>query len=211
MQAELDALTQSTDEQSKTIETLMARLQKQQTLIAKLETSDGEILTSLGKQQESIAAYAEQVSSLDKPNNERANNKPNPNSLQGNVIEPATKATPGILETTVTKPGNTYNNVETPQTPLNILIETFPREKLLVAVQAQGVLSQKKPGWLRRALRKHVKVRDEVTLDPYATIDAAEAALKQGRIQDALDNIAKLNPTVRTAAAEWVRAAKKTL
>lgn len=95
------------------------------------------------------------------------------------------------------------------QNALDILIDTFPRAKMLAAVKAQEASSTSKPGWLKRALSKHIKVSDDETVDPYAAIDAAEAALKGGNITSALEHIAKLNPPVRTSAAEWVQAALK--
>lgn len=95
------------------------------------------------------------------------------------------------------------------QAAVNILIDTFPRQKLLAAVKAQETSAARKPGWLKRALSKHIKVNDDDPVDPYFVIDAAEAALKDGDITKALAQISKLNPPVRTSAAEWVQAAKK--
>jgi len=95
------------------------------------------------------------------------------------------------------------------QSELEILIDTFPREKLLAAVKKQEASAMSKPGWLRRALSKHIKVRTDEAVDPYKTIDAAEAALGAGDITAALAYIQKLNPPVRTSIAEWTQAAKK--
>ncbi len=95
------------------------------------------------------------------------------------------------------------------QSALAVLIDTFPRAKMLAAVKAQETSKANKPGWLRRAMSKHIKVRDGEAVDPYTAIDAAESALKDGDIPAALAHIKKLNPPVRTSAAEWVQAAKK--
>ena len=92
---------------------------------------------------------------------------------------------------------------------LKNLVETFPRAKMLGAVRVQEDLASKKPSWLQRTLSKHVKIRDEEMPAPLITVNAAEAALQKGQIKQALDEIAKLNPPVRAAAADWVNAAKK--
>ncbi|PHR57174.1 MAG: hypothetical protein COA43_12355 [Robiginitomaculum sp.] len=94
---------------------------------------------------------------------------------------------------------------------LQVLIDSFPREKMFEAVHAQNKIASEKPSWLQRTLSKHIKVRDEDAPTPIATILHAEAAIKEGRIQDALDDIAKLNPPVRAIAHDWVASAKKTV
>jgi len=97
----------------------------------------------------------------------------------------------------------------TGQAALDVLINTFPRSKMLVAVKAQEKTASKKTGWLKRALSKHIRVGNDNAPDPYATINAAETALRNGHVTAALEQIAQLNPPVRTSAAEWVQAAKK--
>lgn len=93
---------------------------------------------------------------------------------------------------------------------LQALIDSFPRAKMLEAVHAQDVIAHKKPSWLQRTLSRHVKVRDDNAPTPLRTIDAAQSALANGDIHEAIAHIAKLNPPVRAIAAEWVSAAKKT-
>ncbi len=94
---------------------------------------------------------------------------------------------------------------------LNILQSTFPKDAMLAAVRAQERLAKKKPGWLERALAKHIRVRDNDQPDPYLVIASAEKAIMAGEIQTSLSEIEKLNPPVRNAASEWVSAAKKTM
>ena len=98
---------------------------------------------------------------------------------------------------------------EAQQTALEILIDTFPREKMLAAVKAQEQAASKKTGWLKRALSKHIRVGNDNAPDPYVIIDTAEAAVKNGQVTTALEQLAQLNPPVRASAAEWVKAAKK--
>ena len=102
---------------------------------------------------------------------------------------------------------------ETPQSAediLQVLVDTFPRAKMLETVRAQEVLAAKKPSWLQRALSRHVKTHnDENSTHPADTIDAAQAALKTGDINQSLILIATLNPPVRAVAAEWIDAANK--
>jgi len=97
----------------------------------------------------------------------------------------------------------------TGQAALDVLINTFPRAKMLAAVKAQEKTASKKAGWLKRALSKHIRVGNDNAPDPYDTINAAEAALRNGHVTAALEQIAHLNPPVRTSAAEWMQAAKK--
>jgi len=97
----------------------------------------------------------------------------------------------------------------TRQSSLDHLIDTFPRAKLIAAVKAQEKTAGKKAGWLRRALSKHIRVGNDNAPDPYVIIDTAEAALKNGQISVVLEQLAQLNPPVRTSAADWVEAAKK--
>ncbi|PHR92969.1 MAG: hypothetical protein COA69_06530 [Robiginitomaculum sp.] len=92
---------------------------------------------------------------------------------------------------------------------LQVLIESFPRDKMLAAVRAQNAIAKKKPSWLQRTLSKHIKIRDKDLPAPLVTIDAAETALKNGLVHAALDEISKLNPPVRAAAADWIHVAKK--
>ena len=94
------------------------------------------------------------------------------------------------------------------QKALRILIDTYPRKKMLAAVRTQERLARKKPGWLERVLRKHIQLRKEEQADPYILINSAENKLKDGDITGALDRISKLNPPVRTVASEWIQAAK---
>jgi len=98
---------------------------------------------------------------------------------------------------------------QTAQATLDTLIDTFPRERLLAAVKAQEKTASKKAGWLKRTLSRHIRVGNDNAPDPYALIDTAEAALKNGQITAALEQLAKLNPPVRTSAAGWVKTAKK--
>jgi hypothetical protein len=95
------------------------------------------------------------------------------------------------------------------QSALSVLIDTFPRAKMLAVVKAQEQTANKKVGWLKRALSRHVRVGNDNAPDPYATIDAAESALKNGQITAAIELLAQLNPPVRTSAAEWIQAAQK--
>ena len=97
----------------------------------------------------------------------------------------------------------------TRQSSLDHLIDTFPRTKLIAAVKAQEKTAGKKAGWLKRALSKHIRVGNDNAPDPYVIIDTAEAALKNGQVSVALEQLAQLNPPVRTSAADWVEAAKK--
>lgn len=92
---------------------------------------------------------------------------------------------------------------------LQVLINTFPRAKMLETVKAQEALAAKKPSWLQRALSRHVKTHDDDKINPIETIDAAEAALKLGEVNQSLRYISTLNPPVRAVAAEWIDAAKK--
>lgn len=121
------------------------------------------------------------------------------------VADPSTEQP--IPEVPLAEPVNADTQA---QSALDILIDTFPREKMLAAVKAQEISSAKKPGWLKRTLSKHIRVRNDENIDPYATIDAAETALKNGDVKTALSHIAKLNPPVRSSAADWVQTAKKT-
>lgn len=91
---------------------------------------------------------------------------------------------------------------------LQTLIKSFPRDKMLVAVQAQAKIASKKPSWLQNVLSRHVKVRDDNT-PALTTINTAETALKNGQIEEALVQIKKLNPPIRVVAKEWVAAATK--
>ena len=97
----------------------------------------------------------------------------------------------------------------TRQASLDVLINTFPRAKLLSAVKAQQQAASKKTGWLKRALSKHVRVGNDNAPDPYDIIEAAEAALLNGQITVALKRLEQLNPPVRSSAADWVEAARK--
>ncbi len=200
--AKLDTLSQTANEQDKLIQNLKVRLNEQDSTIARLKKADEGLLRAQQEQQDSLAAYLEQSSTSKLPSNIGVGDQQNSNK----PTEAATIITPDIA-----KPASRNKSADVTQTSLNILMDTFPREKMLAAVKAQEVLVQKKPGWLRRALRKHIKVRENVTPDPYIAIDAAETALKEGRVQAALDIIATLNPAVRASAADWVRAAKKAL
>lgn len=92
---------------------------------------------------------------------------------------------------------------------LNALIETFPRTKMLVTVEAQKAQAAKKPSWIQRTLSRHIKTHDDQKIDPVGTINAAEAELKRGEINAALKLMGELNPPVRAIAAEWMGAAKK--
>ncbi|HHI88771.1 MAG TPA: hypothetical protein ENK01_02355 [Hellea balneolensis] len=103
------------------------------------------------------------------------------------------------------------SGVDSREKTLRILRETFPRAKMLAAVRAQEHLAAQKPSWLERALRKHIRIRKEKPPDPYVLINSAQNKLKDGDIEAALERIAKLNPPVRAAAAEWVSAAKTAL
>ncbi len=126
--------------------------------------------------------------------------------ISNNTAMPLSTAPPAEMAL----PAETAPPVETAQqTALDILIDTFPRAKMLAAARAQEASAGRKPGWIKRALSKHIKVRDTETVDPYAAINAAETALKDGDITSALKHIFTLNPPVRTSAAEWVQAAKK--
>lgn len=98
---------------------------------------------------------------------------------------------------------------QTLQASLDVLIDTFPRAKLLSAIKAQEQAASKKTGWLKRALSRHIRVGNDNAPDPYDIIEAAEAALQNGQVTGALEQLAQLNPPVRTSAAEWVEAAKK--
>ena len=197
----IEALQQSAAERDKLIENLVGRLQKQQTVLAGLDKMDAALLAAQEKQQQEFTAFVEQVSGLKAKTNRQAGHN--------NTINLETK----------TRPVATKSNLNIAPASLNILIETFPRQKMLAALLAQEQQTQKNPGWLRRVLRKHVKVRREDTTssqtqtqtNPRAFIANAEQAVGEGRIQDALDIIANLNPTIRAAAAGWVRAARKTL
>lgn len=91
---------------------------------------------------------------------------------------------------------------------LEILIDTFPREKMLEAVKAQEVLAQNKPGLLRRMLDKHIKTKKSERPDPRFTIDKAYRLTKNGEIKEAIATIQILNPPVRSIAANWVKSAK---
>ncbi|MBL4853423.1 MAG: hypothetical protein JKY25_04205 [Robiginitomaculum sp.] len=200
--AKLDTLTQNADTQDKLIKNLTAQLQRQQNTLTSLKKADEKLLSTQQNQQNSIADYFEKSAAPRPPGNEEINDKP----IRDKTDEAVAMAAPDI-------PKPVDKNKSTDVTPkyLNILMDTFPREKMLAAVLAQEKLAGKKPGWLRRTLRKHIKVREDGGPDPHSAISAAETAVNEGRIQDALDIIARLNPTVRAAAAEWVRAANKTL
>ena len=91
---------------------------------------------------------------------------------------------------------------------LQVLMESFPRQEMLAAVGAQQEIASKKPSWLQKTLSKHIKVRDDNT-PPLTIINGVEAAVKTGRIEDALEGIKKLNPPVRAMAIDWVVAAKQ--
>ena len=95
------------------------------------------------------------------------------------------------------------------QKALDILIETFPRAKMLEVVRAQHALAQEKPGWIKRTLSKHIKVRNDDLPDPFILIDKAQDALNNGDVDLCLQSLKKLTPSVQTAAAEWMQAAKK--
>jgi len=97
----------------------------------------------------------------------------------------------------------------TRQAALDVLIDTFPRAKLLSAVKAQEQAASKKPGWLKRALSKHIRMGNDNAPDPYDVINAAEKALQSGQVTGAIEKLAQLNTPVRTSAAAWVEAAKK--
>ncbi|MBL4870475.1 MAG: hypothetical protein JKX72_05935 [Robiginitomaculum sp.] len=91
---------------------------------------------------------------------------------------------------------------------LRVLVESFPRKEMLAAVEAQQKIALKKPSWLQKTLSKHIKVRDDNT-PPLTIINSVEAAIKAGRIEDALAGIKKLNPPVRAMTIDWVIAAKQ--
>ena len=91
---------------------------------------------------------------------------------------------------------------------LQVLMESFPRQEMLAAVEAQQEIASKKPSWLQKTLSRHIKVRDDNT-PPLTIINGVEAAIKAGRIEDALEGIKKLNPPVRAMAIDWVIAAKQ--
>jgi len=103
----------------------------------------------------------------------------------------------------------TVETVQSAEEALNILIDTFPRAKMLEAIDAQKVRAAEKPSWIQRALSRHVKTHDEGKADPIEIVDAAEAALKQGQVSNALKLMGDLNPPVRVIAADWMGAAKK--
>jgi hypothetical protein len=95
------------------------------------------------------------------------------------------------------------------QDMLDVLIDTFPRTIMLETVSAQKALAAKKPSWLQRTLSRHIKTHDDQMTDPVDTINAAEAALKRGEVNGALNLMGELNPPVRAVAADWMGAAKK--
>lgn len=128
---------------------------------------------------------------------------------EASVDVAAEDAPQDIQASTEQEPQESTAIEEQEQDPLEILIDTFPRAKMLAAVKVQEKLSSEKPGWLKRTLSKHIRVGNDDAPDPYAIIDAAQAALKSGHVSDAVNQISKLNPPVRTSAAEWVQAAKK--
>ncbi|MCF6275750.1 MAG: hypothetical protein L3J05_08310, partial [Robiginitomaculum sp.] len=197
----LEALQKASEVQTKQLGTANAVQKRTKTRLDKLQAEN----ESLGDQVETLK---ELVSDLQK-------------AIDGQDVKTDTRQNmqdeaPGLdadTETPINKP--TKNKPTSPaikteqQSALAVLIDTFPRAKMLAAVKAQETSKANKPGWLRRALSKHIKVRDGEAVDPYMEIAAAEAALKGGDIPAALAHIKKLNPPVRTSAAEWVQAAKK--
>ncbi len=201
LKAGIEALQQSTVEQDKLIENLAARVQKQQEILANLDKADAALLAAQEKQQQEFAAFVAQVSGLKTISDAQPDHTSTIN-LKPEISPVSTKPDPDIAPDA-----------------LSILIETFPRQKMLTALSAQEQQAQKKPSWLRRVLRKHIKVRREdktgpqtdLQTDPRASIARAEQAVGEGRIQDALDIIENLNPTIRAAAAGWVRTARKSL
>ncbi len=208
MQVKIDTLSQTGNELNNKLATLTAQLQNQQDLIAKLQTKDIELTNALRQQQKNILA---QSARLDTPENKDVEKNGVDNQQITNTgIDREVTLDTGAIANLPQKTSNPDGD-NLAQKSLVILKETFPRQKLLAAAQAQEVLAQKKPGWLRRILRKHIKVREQTVLDPYSLIDTAEAALREGRVQDAIDAIAKLNPAVGSSAADWVQAAKKSL
>jgi hypothetical protein len=104
----------------------------------------------------------------------------------------------------------TVNSEQDQRDALQVLIDSFPRTKMLEAVKAQEILATKKPSWLQRMLSRHVKVRDDDQSKPADVIDQAETALKGGKIAEAIRLINTLNPPVKAVAADWITAAKKT-
>jgi len=193
----LDTLTQNADKQDKLIKSLTAQVQKQKNTLTSLKKADEALRTAQQKQQDGIANYFDKNTDPKPFENKEPVGKP---------VELEAMPTPDIPKLV-----DKNQSADVTSASLNILIDTFPREKMLAAVLAQEALAKKKPGWLRRTLRKHIKVREQDVSNPSLAITAAEKALNEGRIQDALDSIAKLNPTVRAAAANWVRAANKAL
>lgn len=171
--------------------------------VFKGENSIASRLDGLEKNMEDVQRLSATDTPIDTPNVDVPNGA---SALSSPVeaVEPTTKTSIDENKIPAIPPVDTEE-----QSALAILIDTFPRDKMLAAVKAQETSSASKPGWLKRALSKHIKVSNEENIDPYATIDAAEAALKDANITSALEHIAKLNPPVRTSAAEWVQAAKK--
>lgn len=93
---------------------------------------------------------------------------------------------------------------------LTALIDTFPSDALHEAIKAQQMRkAERKPSWLQRTLSKHVQVRDTDTTDPKQLVIEANAAVKNGDISTALIALARLDPPVKAAAADWILAARK--
>ncbi len=98
---------------------------------------------------------------------------------------------------------------ENKQISLDALIDTFPRDALLLGIKAQEDSANKKTSWLKKMLSKHVRVGNDNAPDPYDVVDAAQAALQNGEISKAVNKLNTLNPPVRIKASEWIKNANK--
>lgn len=161
------------------------------------EIEGGENILALVNRLEALEARADSLDELDT----------RISSLEAIGLSSSAIAFPTPDETPIAIPE--METAQDQKRALQVLIDTFPRTKMLEAVKAQEVIASKKPSWLQRTLSRHVKVRDDDQIDPTALIDEAETALRQGEITQALEIIAKLNPPVRSIAADWTMAAKK--
>lgn len=210
---QIDNLTQRITDMQKAArdDTSATELTDRIAVLEALSSEDADVFNGVGSIAARLNALEDKIVDVKQLPAQDMQDAANGQSAEPELEEPAETGTEisagsSVDETRipVTPPVNTEQ-----QAALDILIKTFPRAKMLAAVKAQETSASSKSGWLKRALSKHVKVRNDDEIDPYATIDAAEAALMDGHITTALEHIAKLNPPVRTSAAEWVQAAKK--
>lgn len=188
------------------IDVLESGLSKDETINTEGSSALVDRLMTLEAERETLVQISTQIASLQERVDILSAQNVSPQTgqvSQSAFPEPETEA--------ITLPEQTNEESIDREAILQVLIESFPREKMFEAVHAQNTIASKKPSWLQRTLSKHVKVKDDNAPAPIATILNAERAIKEERIQDALDEIAKLNPPVRSIAADWVSSAKKAM